>query len=166
MKTTLLLLALAALLPSIGQAGMTVRFEVPRYQLDDTERETVAACLVLEAACQGRAGMEGVMAVISNRAGGSPERFYAVATARKQFSAFDAAGQNPKLLRRLVERAKGDRTWPLALEIVAAAESGYLIDRTGGATFYARSDSRPYWLRSVRRTTTIGDHCFFVPSRS
>jgi hypothetical protein len=63
-----LVIRLAEPEPVTGQPA--VSFAVPRYQLTALERETMAACLVLEAASQGEFGMRGVISVIRNRARG------------------------------------------------------------------------------------------------
>ena len=64
-------------------------FAVPKYTLTQHERETIAACLVLEAANQGEFGMRSVMAVIRNRARALPELFAPTVLRSKQFSALN-----------------------------------------------------------------------------
>ena len=55
-------------MPCIMLEAAPISFSIPKYSLSLKERETVAACLVLEAANQGDFGMRSVMAVIRNRA--------------------------------------------------------------------------------------------------
>jgi spore germination cell wall hydrolase CwlJ-like protein len=139
----------------------TVSFSIPRYQLSAAERETVAACLVLEAANQGDFGMRSVMAVIRNRASGRPELFAAVVLRNKQFSAFNDYTSGRESQWRLLQRAKRDRTWPQALAIVDEAADGAWHDPTQGATHYTRTGERTQWTRQLAKTVTIGAHSFY-----
>ncbi len=136
-------------------------FSIPRYRLSEQDRETVAACLVLEAACQGDFGMRGVMAVIRNRAGGNPELFTRTVLQRYQFSALNDITSGRTSLWRAIQRAKKDRMWSAALQIVDDAVLDSWHDPTGGATHYTRTGERTRWTRSLARTTTIGAHSFY-----
>lgn len=138
-----------------------VSFTIPRYQLSAEERETLAACLVLEAACQGEFGMRSVMAVIRNRAAAKPELFLPTVLRKHQFSALNALTSGRESLWRTLQRARKDPMWPVALTLVeeAAKESWY--DPTGGATHYTRSAERTHWTRRLQKTTTIGAHSFY-----
>lgn len=153
--------------PSITQS---VTFSIPRppppppapiVELPTSAREAIAACLVLEAASEGDLGLRGVMAVIRNRAGGDPQRFQQVVLRKKQFSALNSVTSGRESLWRAIQRAKRDRTWPLALRIVDEAVHDSWWDPTGGATHYTRSDERTAWARSLARTTIIGAHSFY-----
>lgn len=125
------------------------------------DRETIAACLVLEAASQGDFGMRAVMAVIRNRARGLPE-LYAVTVLRpKQFSALNDATSGREPLSRAINRAKRDRMWFTALDIVDDAMEEAWHDPTDGATHYTRSAERTHWTRSLAKTVTIGAHSFY-----
>lgn len=139
----------------------TVSFSVPRYQLSAAERETIAACLVLEAANQGDFGMRSVMAVIRNRAGARPELFAPVVLRNKQFSALNDYTAGRESQWRLLQRAKRDRTWPQALAIVEQATHATWHDPTGGATHYTRTGERTQWTRRLAQTVTIGAHSFY-----
>src|SRR5438045_2546461 len=66
-----------------------VTLAIPTYTLSAGERDTVASCLVLEAANQGEFGMRSVMAVIRNRAGGRAELLALTVLRQKQFTAFN-----------------------------------------------------------------------------
>jgi spore germination cell wall hydrolase CwlJ-like protein len=125
------------------------------------ERETVAACLVLEAASQGLQGMRAVMAVIRNRAHGMPELFAPTVLRQKQFSALNRVTSGRESLWRATQRAKHDRMWPTALAIVDDALAATWWDPTGGATHYTRSGERTAWTRSLAKTVTIGAHSFY-----
>ena len=142
-------------------ASPRVVFSIPRYTPTALERETVAACLVLEAASQGGEGMRGVMAVIRNRARGLPELFAFVVLQRRQFSAFNrlTAGHEP--LAQAIQRARRDRMWECALALVEEARSEAWHDSTAGATHYTRSNERTHWTRSLVKTVTIGAHSFY-----
>ncbi len=139
----------------------TISFSIPKYTLTPLERETVAACLVLEAANQGDFGMRSVMAVIRNRARGLPELFAPTVLRAKQFSALNTVTAGRESLARILARAKRDRTWPTALAIVDDALHESWNDPTGGATHYTRTGERTPWTRSLAKTATIGAHSFY-----
>lgn len=138
-----------------------ISFAIPKYTLSSTERETVAACLVLEAANQGDFGMRSVMAVIRNRARGQPELFAYTVLRPKQFSAFNQLTGGRDTLARTLARAKRDRMWSTALRIVDDAVQEAWYDPTGGATHYTRTGERTSWTRSLAKTVTIGAHSFY-----
>lgn len=138
-----------------------VRFALPKYELSSLDRETVAACLVLESASQGELGMRGVMAVIRNRAGGRPELFAFTVLREKQFSALNKHTSGRESLWRVIQRAKADRTWTQALALVDAAQRDDWHDPTGGATHYTRAVERTAWTRTLAKTVTIGAHSFY-----
>jgi spore germination cell wall hydrolase CwlJ-like protein len=152
MRPLLLLLALAAV-PLLARAHPA--------PLDPWERQIVAACLVLEAACQGEAGMAAVMNVIANRASGDPARFAAVTRRPYQFSAFNPATvRGERSLADLVQRASRDRTWGLALALVDRAAAGALPDLTDGATHFSRVEEQARWMGRMEVTAVIGSHKF------
>jgi spore germination cell wall hydrolase CwlJ-like protein len=146
---------------SEDDASPRVVFSIPRYTPTALERETVAACLVLEAASQGVEGMRGVMAVIRNRARGLPELFALVVLQRRQFSAFNRLTAGHELLAQTIQRARRDRMWERALALVEEARGEGWHDLTAGATHYTRSMERTRWTRSFVRTVTIGAHSFY-----
>jgi spore germination cell wall hydrolase CwlJ-like protein len=147
--------------PPTFDSAAPIAFEIPKYTLSLIERETVAACLVLEAANQGDFGMRSVMSVIRNRARGQPELFAPTVLRPKQFSAFNqlTAGREP--LARTIARAKRDVMWSTALTIVAEAVQNAWHDPTNGATHYTRTGERTPWTRSLAKTVTIGAHSFY-----
>jgi spore germination cell wall hydrolase CwlJ-like protein len=142
-------------------ASPSVRFSIPRYELSQAEREVVAACLILEAASQGEIGLRGVMAVIRNRARGLPELFEPTVLRKKQFSALNKVTAGRESLTHAINRAKRDRMWPVALQIVDEALQPDWHDPTGGATHYTRSAERTLWTRALARTVVIGAHSFY-----
>lgn len=142
-------------------ATVSFTLAVPRYTLTVSERDTVAACLVLEAASQGDLGMRGVMAVIRNRARDLPELFAPTVLRRKQFSALNKFTSGRGTLSQAIEKAKRDRSWPRALAIVDEAAAASWWDPTGGATHYTLSTERNHWTRKLKRTTIIGAHAFY-----
>lgn len=127
----------------------------------DWQRQTLVACLVLEAACQGESGMRAVMAVVHNRAGGRRDRFAAVVLRPGQFSALNRLTAGRETSWRMVLRARRDSQWALAEWIVDEACSARWTDPTRGATHYTRSSERPVWARGMRVTARIGDHVFY-----
>jgi spore germination cell wall hydrolase CwlJ-like protein len=138
-----------------------VSFTIPKYTLTSDERELLAACLVLEAASQGDRGMRGVMAVIRNRSRGLPELFVSTILREKQFSALNKLTAGRESVWRTIQRAKNDRTWPRALEIVDEATAEDWNDPTRGATHYTRTGEHTPWTRTLARTVTIGRHAFY-----
>ena len=136
-------------------------FSIPKYTPTTLERETVAACLVLEAASQGGEGMRGVMAVIRNRARGRPELFALVVLQRRQFSAFNRLTAGHELLVHAIQRARRDPMWERALALVEEARGEAWHDSTAGATHYTRSIECTRWTRSLVKTVTIGAHSFY-----
>lgn len=138
-----------------------VTFSIPRYQLTSLERETVAACLVLEAASQGTEGMRAVMAVIRNRSGGRPELFSPTVLRQKQFSALNRVTAGRELLGHAIDRARRDRMWSRALQLVDESVSDTWRDPTLGATHYTRAVESTRWTRSLAKTVTIGAHSFY-----
>lgn len=136
-------------------------FSLPKYTLSEAERETVAMCLVFEAASQGDFGMRGVMAVIRNRARGQPELFAQVVLRPKQFSALNQVTAGRESRGHALARAKRDCMWTTALAIVDDATDENWHDPTAGATHYTRSAERTPWTRRLAKTVTIGAHSFY-----
>lgn len=141
--------------------GPTINFSLPRYQISPLERETVAACLVLEAASQGEAGMRGVMAVIRNRARALPELYAPTVLRSMQFSAMNKVTTGRESLWRAITRARRDRMWRTALGLVDAALQEEWHDPTHGATHYTRSAERTRWTQQLAMTVRIGAHSFY-----
>lgn len=139
----------------------TILVSIPKYALTENERQTVAACLVLEAANQGEFGMRSVMAVIRNRARGLPELFTPTVLRAKQFSAFNLLTAGRETHRRMLLRAMRDPMWSTALTIVDDAVHESWHDPTGGATHYTRTGERTPWTRSLAKTVVIGSHSFY-----
>jgi spore germination cell wall hydrolase CwlJ-like protein len=138
-----------------------VSVPTPRYTPKALEIETVAACLVLEAASQGPEGMRGVMAVIRNRSHGQPELFEPVVMKRRQFSAFNRLTSGYEQRAHAIQRARKDRMWDDALALVQEAQGPEWRDPTVGATHYTRSNERNRWTRTLEKTVTIGGHSFY-----
>lgn len=134
---------------------------IPDYTLTTLERETIAACLVLEAASQGELGMRSVMSVIRNRSRQLPELLAPTVLRPKQFSALNHVTSGRKNIRDAVARARRDRMWTTALRLVDDACNDDWHDPTLGATHYTRSSERIYWTRNLARTVTIGAHSFY-----
>jgi Cell Wall Hydrolase len=153
----------AAPLADSGPQDPSPQIAVPilRYTPKTLEIETVAACLVLEAASQGPEGMRGVMAVIRNRSHGLPELFEPVVLKRRQFSAFNRLTAGYEQRAHAIQRARRDRMWENALALVEEAQSPAWRDPTAGATHYTRSNERNRWTRMLEKTVTIGGHSFY-----
>lgn len=148
-------------------AAQEISFSLPprpiavRPAILEWQRQTVAACLVLEAACQGEAGMRAVMAVVRNRAQQRPAQFASEVLRPRQFSAFNALTAGQETSWQAVRRAQRDQSWQLAAQLVEEACAPGWVDPTGGATHYTRASERPYWARGMRITARIGDHVFY-----
>lgn len=145
----------------IAPSPPSVSFTLPRYRLTPAERETIAACLVLEAANQGEFGMRSVMAVIRNRSRGLPELFSMTVLRPKQFSALNPLTAGRESPDSLIGRAARDRMWPVALMIVDDATRHSWHDPTEGATHYARVGHPAPWTGRLAKTVTIGEHRFY-----
>lgn len=163
-RTGLFLLLVAAL----GAQEPAVKVHLPPWParpaapvLAEWQRQAIAACLVLEAACQGEAGMRAVMAVVHNRARGRPAHFATEVLRPRQFSALNEVTQGQVALWRLVQRAQRDLQWSAAERLVAEACAPTWDDPTAGATHYTRSSERPAWARSMQVTVRIGAHVFY-----
>lgn len=143
MKTTLILAFLAA--------AFTCRSQTYQHKV-------VAAVILGEAACQGRAGMIAVGEVISRRAQLRGQSPLAVVTTRKAFSCLNR--MTPEQLVRKQSRQPG---YAEALRIaqVAVDAPERLPGITRGATHFTRSDERPTWARGVRPVLILGDHAFY-----
>lgn len=142
-------------------APQPVTLSIPKYSLTAKERETLAACLVLEAANQGDFGMRSVMSVIRNRARGLPELFAPTVLRAKQFSALNMLTAGRESHARTIARAKRDPMWETALVIVDDAVQEVWHDSTGGATHYTLTGERTQWTRRLAKTVTIGSHAFY-----
>ncbi len=151
---------------SLGAQEISFHLPPPRPiavqpALLEWQRQAVTACLVLEAACQGEAGMRAVMAVVRNRAQQSPARFAREVLRPRQFSAFNAVSAGHETLWKAVLRAQRDQSWPIAEQLVAEACLPGWKDSTHGATHYTRASERPYWAKDMHVTARIGDHVFY-----
>jgi spore germination cell wall hydrolase CwlJ-like protein len=145
----------------VEHAPAPLTVAIPSYVLTTKERETVATCLVLEAANQGEFGMRSVMAVIRNRARGRPELFAPTVLRERQFSALNKLTAGYESLNRTIARASADRMWPVALAIVDDATSAAWHDPTEGATHYTRTGERNRWVNRLTPTVKIGAHSFY-----
>lgn len=127
------------------------------------ERLVLASCAVLEAASEGPEGMQAVLNVIHNRAGGDVNRVMGVVARPRQFAALDraTASRHPDY-GPLIERATQDRLFSAAFDMVLAMEAGRLPDITGGADHYhAVTSEAPYWADTMQPTRQIGAHRFY-----
>lgn len=129
--------------------GCTVRaFAKPEHEL-------FAAVLVLEAAGEGRQGMQAVANVIVNRTERRQSTFRREILRPRQFSSLNGRSET-----HAIELARRDSSWTVAIELAALARSGGLRDITGGATHF-HSGKRPRWARYMAPTVTIGRHFFY-----
>ncbi|MGE9295503.1 MAG: cell wall hydrolase [Puniceicoccales bacterium] len=128
------------------------------------ERLLLASCAVLEAASEGPEGMQAVLNVIYNRAGGDIHKVVGVVARPKQFTAFNSATQADRPdYGPLIERATSDIAFNTAYGLVEKMERGTLPDITGGADHYHadHGGETPYWTGNMEKTTRIGEHIFY-----
>lgn len=154
MKTELAVLAALALF-----ATATKAFAKPS---EPTSRQIVAAVLIGEAGGEtnARASMRAVFEVIRNRAfelvQETPDvwQLAFIALKPEQFSCLN--GTTPA---RLVERARRNKNWRLALRIVDRMPKTNLVK---GANHYCRFDCAPEWVtRGVVPVARVGNHVFY-----
>lgn len=125
---------------------------LPCVAFSATEREVVAAVLVLEAGVEGVKGMNAVMEVIQNRAGSRSK--LAVVLKPKQFSCMN--GKTPE---QAIVRAKRHLLWWSALKLAGGVDTNI----TGGADHYYahRVMQAPDWADPRKRTVVLGGHTFY-----
>lgn len=130
-------------------------------ELTHYERLVVASCLVLEAASEGTEGMQAVLNVIHNRAGGDPDLVVGVVCKPKQFTSLNNyTGTRTPDYGPLIERATQDPLFSDAYALVQLMEKGQLEDLTAGSDHYHAGEP-PYWTLNMTPTKTIGMHRFY-----
>ena len=131
--------------------------------VDRSSQDIVAACLVGEAGGEGAQGMQAVMNVIYNRAGGHASKFAKVALKPRQFSMFNRTqGKHPaRSVAQVVAAAKKHPCWEQARVMVQQAASGRLADITRGANHYHEKSISPEWADPKCMTVQIGRHVFY-----
>jgi len=157
MKMTLFIFLLAATLTAgSAQAGT----------MSDYDRQIVAACMVLEAGCDGVNGMQAVLNVILTRADGYLHQLVPKTTRHGAFSCMSSIWHHPTPdYRPLIRRAQNQGgVYTQALQLISIMERGYLWDNTYGATHYHATSIRPYWVSDMSYITTIGGHHFYTDS--
>ena len=155
MRMTLLIFVLAITVTTCSaQAG----------QLSEYDRQIVASCMVLEAACDGAEGMQAVLNVILTRADGYLHQLVPQTIKHGAFSCMSSVWKTSSpnyspLIRRAQTHGK---TYEDALHLIAIMEQGLLWDNTYGATHYHATYIRPYWVSEMSYITTIGGHHFYT----
>lgn len=133
-------------------------------QTDEDEQLALARTMYGEARGEGPEGMAAVAAVIMNRkeqGGWFGSDLMAVIFKPWQFSAWNENDPNRNKIANLMP-GQGNQTFDLAYEIAGQALQGTLPDRTGGATHYHTNAVSPNWASRLVRTTSIGNHIFYV----
>jgi spore germination cell wall hydrolase CwlJ-like protein len=142
-------MTLIALLPAKAKAATVV-----------SERDAVAATLVLEAGGTGERGMAAVAHVIWNRSRVSGLSPYRVVTQRGQF----AVMRNGPAAA--IAKARRHPEWRTALSLYGLFHNSHssLYDFTGGATHFESFKGRkPWWAKSMVLTVRIGGNAFYRP---
>lgn len=131
---------------------------------DHYDREIVAACLVLEAGGEGPEGMQAVLNVILNRAGGYVHRMVQETVRYGAFSCMSSIWKKESPdYSPLIRRAENQSAaYQQARQLISLMEDGFLQDNTGGATHYHAASISPYWISDMRYLTTIGNHIFYT----
>ncbi len=114
-------------------------------------------CLALNVYHESRGepldGQIAVAMVTMNRANWQAANICPVVYEHKQFSwTHQSRNHTPR------ERA----AWARAQRVARAVMDSRHTDRTGGATHFHARDASPAWRNSLRKTTTIGRHVFYV----
>ena len=133
-------------------------------QLSEYDRQIVASCMVLEAACDGAEGMQAVLNVILTRADGYLHQLVPQAVKHGAFSCMSSVWRTSSPnYSPLIPRAQAHgKTYENALHLIAVMEQGLLWDNTYGATHYHATYIRPYWVSDMSYITTIGGHHFYT----
>ena len=142
-------------------------FNAQAGHLSEYDRQIVASCMVLEAACDGAEGMQAVLNVILTRADGYLHRLVGQTVKHGAFSCMSSVWRTSSpdyspLIRRAQEHGE---TYEKALQLIAVMEQGLLWDNTYGATHYHATTIRPYWVSDMSYITTIGGHHFYRETR-
>lgn len=127
-------------------------------QTQPTQRETVAACLVLEAGCDGTRGMTAVAWVIKNRCTDSGMTPLGVVMERRQFATMSRGAAFA------YNKARKSSAWPAACAVYDRYMRGTLgKDITGGARFFESYGfkHKPRWTRKLKRTIVVGRNWFY-----
>lgn len=134
--------------------------------MDQRSLDIVTAALVGEAGGEGLKGLQAVMNVIANRAGGDYRKFATEVLKPKQFSMFNrATGRRPsKTVTQVVNSYRGHPLWAQAQYFVRHAAAGTLPDLTGKASHYHARSVNPAWAKTQKRTTQVGKHLFYRES--
>lgn len=135
--------------------------------LDRSDRDIVATCLVLEAGGEGPEGMQAVLNVILNRAGGN---LYRMVPETLKYGAFSCMASVWRVdspdFSPLFDRAMNQsKSYDQAMQLIELMEAGFLADNTCGATHYHADYIHPYWADSLQYLITIGHHIFYVEPR-
>ncbi len=143
-------LAIPALL---GEASQPV----PDFRDMSVEQmDLVALVLWREARGEGLRGMQAVMNVISNSAGGVPKYFSDACTAKGRFASLGGMTSSDYPAAIAQARQKDSDSFYRALELVERARQGQLEDITGGSVYYmtvAESNRRADAIgRGIRRS--------------
>ncbi|HOT88113.1 MAG TPA: cell wall hydrolase [Bacteroidales bacterium] len=132
-----------------------------------TNEYILAATLWKEARGEGERGMQAVMNVIMNRAKGDFKKAKDIALASKQFSAWNNISNPEQVALTFAKQVKNDEQWKQAIKIVYQASKGNLPDITKGAICYFNPKLlHPSWMRSMIKTTEIGNHSFYKPNNT
>jgi len=144
--------------------AMVCAFNAQAGQLSEYDRQIVASCMVLEAACDGAEGMQAVLNVILTRADGYLHQLVGQTTKHGAFSCMSSVWRtsSPNYSPLITRAQEHGETYEKALQLIAIMEQGLLWDNTYGATHYHATSIRPYWVSDMSYITTIGGHHFYT----
>ena len=120
------------------------------------DQKIVAMTIVGEARGDGKLGMYGVGAVISQRVIGWEKTPAQVCLKKSQFSCWNPNDPNRAKLPRLLNTPEGEYAKFLAINL-------YRLDRAhfGYADHYCHIKKNPYWIKGEKTVKVIKNHKFY-----
>lgn len=126
-----------------------------------------AATLWHEARGEGKEGMQAVLNVIMNRAGGKFDEIDKIILKPKQFSCWNSVSDPKTTASEMAQKASDGKLsdsqqFKEAAALVKLAIDGKLSDITGSAKYYFNPKlAKPKWAEKLTKTKSIGNHDFY-----
>lgn len=152
--------------PAIVQQQPNTQTNVVNQQAI-TNSYILATTLWGEARGEDERGMQAVLNVIMNRAGGKFDKATKIALSPSQFSFWNNITNKSQYAATTAEKARDgslqdSSKFTSALQLVEKARTGTLSDVTGGALYYFNPNKvNPSWAKKMTKTATIGNHDFY-----
>lgn len=161
--------------PAIVRPTVAAINNVSKIANEETLKNSylLAATIWKEARGEGTTGMQAVLNVIMNRAGGKFSKADEVVMKPYQFAVWNNSKDPDGDAQDLAQKARNgklakadDDAYLAAIQLVDLARQGKLKDVTGGATFYINpKHANPSWLKKMTKTKKIGNHQFYKPTK-